>query len=881
MSSLLRKLQDAGIGENFEKYSKLISELTKETAKDTILLLTRNNNHPESFGLLLSSAITKINGLSDSSAELIELLPLILASARPMENPISILFLLLESLASKRDEVPRLKVLEHLSAFEFSVMNVVNLLYRPDTDAVILDILRIKENMTDEFIRVATKIDNQVVAKNISLVLPMLPPKFFVNYNSFLFFFESENHYLRNCLLEILQALVLSFKELENIEAIRETTQHISERLNDVNFYVRSKALSVIGELFKRECVLKDQRNGMIREVLERAKDKTVIVRKKSISLLTQILINHPFRDRKYLDSRSDGNNRMFEDYNEFLDVIEASLSLIVSLLDYNLKTDLVEISGFIKVSYLLKVRGSKEAIQKILGVVFTKDKQIVIDVFKEILAHRGDILYEFINDKAFESILSHLEVDEKILHHNILNGQRVFEGVYVLKQLQRPISEGSALSLLQLISDQLFRSKDEDELKVNIETYINTLCVVKCLKRRTRDNGEILTLCMKNVIKMVFFERSIMKHTVELIYYTSADPEATIEKFLKALCQTRSTLKIIDAVGWVAVNEYYLLERIERVVSRGKTDLSISPEMGIGGSDIRERRKSLEEGRRASLSGISTGSGDGRRTSLGKSGNRLSLRFDELEETLKSKTDEEVADFFFYLKEREILYSKTSMLHQFVPLVKSSLGSSNADVQAVAHSTLFKLMHTSSEFFSEHKHVLLSALESPVVAVRNNAITAFHDFLIFYNTALEPGALFDKLGDKEVGKNALLVIFNLLQKNIIRLKGNAVRLVGRLFDDELGAIVKTLVKMVSGNNNAISVIFYEVFTGDLGSEYVRYLAPFVPVSIQESLFLKCLSKSEGKGEKLKAAYEGFELSEKFIRENSFRPELKVVLSSS
>ncbi|ELA41616.1 uncharacterized protein VICG_01364 [Vittaforma corneae ATCC 50505] len=550
----LKRLQSSKVSESFNEYTQAINKLTKENAKDIILLLSDNNNNEELFKLLLSSAINKITSLSnDSSAELSEFLPYILSSIKLLQNPISILFQLLENLPQKRDEIARLKILEVLSKFEFNVANIINLLYKSDTDTVISDILKIKENMIDEFIRNSIKIDNPTVAKNLSSLLPSLDSKFFVNYNSFLFLFESESHYLRNCLLDIFQILVQKFKEHENIEAIRELTHHISERLCDVNFYVRSKALGVIGELFKTECILKDQRNTLIKDIIDRAKDKTVIVRKRSISLLSQILINHPFRDREHLDrtesmskNMTEVQKRIAEDFDEFVGIMESGLSLIVSLLDYNLKTDLVEISGFIKVSYLLKLKGAKEAIQKILGVVFTKDRQVVVDVFKDILSHRGEILFEFINDKAFEVILSCLEIDEKILYKNVINGHRIFEGVYILRHTQKSVSESTALNLFQYITEILFKSKDEEALKMNIETYINTLCILKNLKHRIDCSSDVFTLCIKNVIKMVFFERSIIKHTVELIYCISSNPEITIGKLLKNLCLTKSTLKIL-----------------------------------------------------------------------------------------------------------------------------------------------------------------------------------------------------------------------------------------------------------------------------------------------------------------------------------------------
>lgn len=858
-----------------DEYAKIINNMTKNTIKKTIDSIS--NTGDETFKVLVGMIINKIMEFSSESVSALnECLPCILNASKSLENPISILFLLLENLSQKKDEVARLKILEILSKHHFSASNIINMLYKEGTHSVALEILQMNEDLVDEFIKTSILIDNPTVTKNVSLILPCLNPKYFVSYNSFISLFESENHHMRNCLLDIFQVLILSFKEQENIEAIRELIDLVSERLYDVNFYVRSKALGVIGDLFRKECILKDQRNHLIREIIERTKDKTVIVRKKSISLLTQIIINHPFKDKTFLEisnlkTTTESQRKMQEDFNEFVELMESCLETIVGLLDYNLKTDLCEISDFIKTAYLLKLKGSKEAIQKILGVVFT-NKETIVDVFKEILTNRGEILYEFINDKAFEAILGCLDIDEKILYKNIFNHQRVFESVYILRQTQKPVSESNGLSLLQFVTDILFRSKDEAELRQNIDTYVNTLCILKNMASRIEHNNEIFTLAIKNVIKMVFFERSVIKNTVEMIYYTSINPELTIGKLLKTLCLTKSTLKIVDAIGSVALNQFYLLERLERSLKKGGVAMKMSIDR-MSLENIRERRKSIEDSRRSSISRLSID------RTFSKTG-KLSLNFEDLQESLKNKADEEIADFFFYLKEKEILYSPDSMLRQFIPVLVDSLQSENPEIKATAYSSMFRCMLVSSEFFNEHSHLLKEALDSPLIAVKNNAIAAIHDFMIFYNTSIDTSLLFDKLTDETVNKNAILVIFDLLQKNIIRLKNNSIQLASLIFDEQLGSITRTLIRNLSSNNNIISSIFYDSYVGGVSVETIRYLAGFIAPTIQETLFLKCI-KNGSDIERLKAVFEVFKLNEKFIKENMYREEMKQIIKTT
>lgn len=859
-----------------ERILDLISTMNESNCKN--ILNKIQALHREDSKNTISLLFSYINRLSSNDiSQLTSNLDQILNFIKQLENSTPILFLLLESFASKKDEIYRFSVLEVLRHETFGIANIIDLLFKNDTEFIILDVLRLKPVMIDEFIRETIKIDNSVASKNIGQIFPVLDISYFLNYKSFLFLFEREHHYLRNCFIDIVENLILYYKDQSNLEAISELTLLLYERLIDVNFYVRNRALGAIANLFKSEAILKDQRNVIIKEIMERAKDKTVIVRKRSINLLSQILLNHPFKNRTNLLRTEDepelGSNQtnMNLDFEEFTTLMENTLQIVVSLLDDSLKTDILEISTFIKIAYLLRLKGSKQAIYKILGVVFTKDKNIVIDIFKEILLKRGEILYEFINDKAFEIILQSLDIDEKMLFKNVYEGEKVFESIYILKQLKRHISEQNAMMLLNHMTSMLFSSSNEEELNINVKSYINTLCIIKNLRYRIEHNHEIFNLVIKNTIKMVFYEVSLIKMVVNLIYSTSVNPEATVSKLLKNLCLSKSSLKILDSIGWIALNQYYLQERFEKK-SKGIKVGDLSNAVLVDGSSLREKRKSLEEIRRNSLGGMSSE----KQTIMGDMF-RLSLKLDDLEETLKNKSEEEIADFFFYLKETEILYSKTSMLHQFIPFLKESLRSQNSDIQTVAYSSLFKCMLISSTFFSENFNYIGEALDHPNNAVKNIAVVALHDFIIFYNSYFENSILFSRLSDPEINKNVLLIIFGLLQKNIIRVKNNSVKILNLLFDERLGNIVRTIIRTFSTNNNIISVMFFEAYTSELSIEHLKFLAYYVGSNIQESMFLKCLKSGMPK-DRLKVVFNVFDLGEKFIKDNAFRDEIRELI---
>lgn len=913
------------VSEYSHEYSKMIENATMANLVDIISLISNNNDNESITKTLLYEFITKVASFENSPFEII--LPYILNIAKNMESSASLLFYILGYLKNKKDEHLRLRIFDCLNKTGFTLNSVIDLLNKQETHNLVSELLLMNKVEIDDFIRAAVKITTPMAVKNISYIFPSLPIHYFINYNSFMFLFENESYSLRCAFLEIIENLILYFKEQNNLESVKCLTIILRERLVDINFYVRTRALGIIADLFRRECILKEQRNSMISEIIGRVKDKTVVVRKKSVNILGQILINHPFKNREDLSQNVENienipkNNsinsnlknsdkllikQMEEDFNIFIDLMESALVSITELLEINLKTDIVEIGTFIKIAYILKLKGSAESLKKLLGLVFSKDKQVVVDIFKEIISRRNEVIFEFIGDRAFEETLRYLQIDEKLLYRSFYAGIKRYEILSILHKAGCRISEANGLTLLTEATSVLFGSQDENEVSENIKIYNRALQICQKLRGRVPHNHDILKLAAKNLVKMIFYERGVIKNTVELIYSISQNPEKNCEKLLKNLCLTQSKIKIIDCMGWVALNEYYMLERLEKnLISNSNSGKNIENsgrkciENNIRKSiennkefnkdyrnnslvieELRERRKSIEEGRRLSI------------------GAKISLKVDGLQENMESKTEEEISDFFFYLRERAILYSSESMLSQFIPVLNSCLNNNdgnnnnlnsnindtnnntidaNNDIAITAYSTMNRLMLTSSIFFNEYKQIFLDSLYHTSSIIRNNAVIAFHDLIIFYNSELDSSVLFSLLSDQSVNKNVILVIYSLLHKCIIRIKGNSVAMINMLDDVNIGDIVKSIVRAFSGNNNVMSVIFYESFLSDVNISHLKYLCNYVSKNIQESLFIKCLGSGVS-AERIKCVYNSFELSEKFISENSFRDELKAIM---
>jgi hypothetical protein len=101
------------------------------------------------------------------------------------------------------------------------------------------------------------------------------------------------------------------------------------------------------------------------------------------------------------------------------------------------------------------------------------------------------------------------------------------------------------------------------------------------------------------------------------------------------------STIKLLDCFGWVALNEHNLLER--RAVQMFPAEpWGRWPECAAREEERRRERRRRERKRRG-------GPAEFCRKKRGK----ISLRLDELKEAMKNKSDEEIADFLFFLKEK------------------------------------------------------------------------------------------------------------------------------------------------------------------------------------------------------------------------------------
>jgi condensin complex subunit 1 len=128
------------------------------------------------------------------------------------------------------------------------------------------------------------------------------------------------------------------------------------------------------------------------------------------------------------------------------------------------------------------------------------------------------------------------------------------------------------------------------------------------------------------------------------------------------------------------------------------------------------------------------------------------------------------------------------------------------------------------------------------------------------------------------VKKNALLVVYNLLLKNVLKLRGYSASLTFLLLDpdEEIREMVKKLLRHVATREGIISTIFYEAVTSKNEDvpKIIDFLVGLVDEKIKEAVFMKAL-RSKTSPVVLRYMYETFGLSEKFIEEVAHLGEFK------
>ncbi|KAM0671426.1 chromosome condensation complex Condensin [Ordospora colligata] len=897
VASRLRKL---AISEGRDEYQMLVTNADRYDNKIEIFeLLGRKCNALSEVMPLLFTFCSKLS--IDDEHLLGKIIDFMrgckdINSREECEWIIKILFLIVEMSKEKRKGSGiRLKLTECIKIYGEKtgiVSHLIDLMSSKSGGDTIWPILESTPSICGEFVRACMNQTSQTVQKNLSVLLPQLSERhaeLFCDYEKFDEFCDSEYFFMRSCFLEVYMNLVGYFKTNRDVEKMNDIIDLIVERMSDTYFLVRQKALHILGALFERNSISIGKRAHVIDGVCSRILDKTVAVRKRAIGLCCSVLANHPFVSEQTLEKRAvkdikdECERRYYEDLNDFHDSMKKAQKSIMELLSGDVRTEAGDCIEFMKLALHYGIEGSDKAFSQIFRLVWTREVDLLAQSFRDLLIqkkqngmHAFVFLKRFVRqcgDYSFERILKELyrrgyleKSFTNELRSVFMQGSYLFESSYLLLHTSKPISVDSLREMLICTTNMLFSSKGEDELATMLSVYKN---VIRIRTRQKVDPAdEIITLMIKNLTKMVFFDHQVVEMTVDAIYGLSAQPEISSVALIKGICSaSKGGMKIVCAVGCVAIRHMQYLEELEKLVKAKR--ISVNVDRSVLTPEITERRKSINASRLSiSMMANDEGKVDGIPRDI-----EIEIN-SNISPKLMDRSEEEISDFFFYVKEKEMLYGNNSVICMFKKMIEEMCVSECDDAKVVAYTALYKLMCVSFEYFSSHYQAFIASMKHLDARIRANAIVAMSDFLQNYNTAVEGdcGLLIDALGDTDIDvrKNAFLVIHTLLTKNFIKIKGYGSRLVALLGDDDLSMrrMAENLLIQISKNETTIAALFYEAVTAQdaMLMQHIEFLTELIGEKVKENLFAK-ISRSKVHPDLLKRIHDAFCLNSKLTED--------------
>ncbi|KAM0687413.1 hypothetical protein COBT_001346 [Conglomerata obtusa] len=911
------------VSSNLQSYTSLV-ETTKSPSITLTEIMSNNDSLIDTLGLIYTLT-TKHESIHSEVLSICKKIDTKEEDYAVKEWVIKILFVIFEKI-KKKNEIKK-EALRILSEIKFDLTNfILSALNHEENIEIVKEIISHVKfyGIIPEILKEIKRNNSINIIKNV--------PSILTNFHEFLskeeidFLCESEHSFLRSCFIDILYKKIIESKtekrEKENVnptsassesiedevvveknEALDEQTIYLfMERLSDINHFVRARALQLIGNLFN-EGFINDKLLEVLIVVGNKILDKTCIVRKRAICFFSNFLM---IRDQEIINS-------------ELNDIIHMALQKSLLLMNMKITTEVLEIIHFIKLSYFYKIKNSKAAFESIFNLIWDqKTKKIVLECIKEIIDRSDPInfFYSFCKEnesykKTIKSIKFKNNWIER-MQNDFYSGNFYYESSFILSNVKRIKFDPRLISHSTIV---LFKSSSQEELIENCKIYKNVLKIVlrseSCKCNNIKCNlceikEESLIQIIKNLVKMNFIEYEIIDLTIRILF-KNKNFEKNIKKMIELLNLKDDNIKIVYSLGTICTEVNNFLENIEKNVKNIKLDETIDEK-------IKEKRKSITKLNLKRLS-VSVNNTFIENSVIENTFVNQSVVDCTFLKDLKEKEDkEEVSDFIFYLKEKEMIYSKESLIREYIPLLKEMLREinynklinnkifneienniddnnieyivnnennnieninieinsgknkssnnegkysleikTNEEIQNIAYITLYKIMLCSSEFFLENIEYLEKGLNSKNLLVKNSSIFALADFITLYSAWVENFNiyLFNILENEEniiIKKNCIIIIYKLIKKNYIKIKGYGRIFVKLINDNEIGDVFMKIIN--SSTENDISNMIYEALTEkEIDSDLlycVEKLMKFIDKEkVKESLFNKICDKNK------------------------------------
>mgnify|MGYP003365799755 CR=1 FL=1 len=209
---------------------------------------------------------------------------------------------------------------------------------------------------------------------------------------------------------------------------------------------------------------------------------------------------------------------------------------------------------------------------------------------------------------------------------------------------------------------------------------------------------------------------------------------------------------------------------------------------------------------------------------------------------------EDDFSDAVQAIKEKELLYGKSSLLAEYVPMVKRIVEEqkefADSRLQRQAVLCLCKLMCISPRFCQDNLTLLLNVMENsrdPVV--RSNAVLGLGDMAVCFNSIIDTNKnyLYGRLQDPDlmVQRTCLMTVTFLILAGQVKVKGQLAQM-AKLYVNKDPAIVdmcKLFFTELATKENAIYNGFIDMFSGLITDEkladvdfncIIRFVVPFI-----------------------------------------------------
>ncbi|KAG7886457.1 hypothetical protein KL938_000110 [Ogataea parapolymorpha] len=545
-----------------------------------------------------------------------------------------------------------------------------------------------------------------------------------------------------------------------------------------------------------------------------------------------------------------------YADAVEFIKLVHKATTLCCELLYSRSKNEVIESMGFFVLADAYGIENCQIGIKRMLHLIWMKgsneDGNMVVDKLiecyknlyltapeKSSMVQRSSYLASNLIKLTFNSSVADLASLEKLLgelytksyidHHVVqvlwqffssdTSTKRQKRGAIIILGMLSVADHGIALKGLDLILNVGLNYKNTDWI----------LCRFSCiaLRRIVPSKASI------NGYRMTKEDEAIQRLSAALLQYTAdGDWFGMAEEALNSIYVISSCPDVVCSnILKSKANDVYSSESDEshdKVVSLSQLLFLIGH---VGLKTIIHLEKCETEFKNRKIA----------------SENKKTEQQNELD-MIGGTTEDDFTDAVQVVKEKELLYSETGVLAQFVPLVKEIVTHpkdyNDRRLQRQAILCLSKLMCISSRFCEENLALFLKIMEtSEDPVVRSNAVLGLGDMAVCFNNVIDTSKdfLYGRLQDKDimVQRTCLMTVTFLILAGQVKVKGQLAQMAKLYVNEDPGIVdmCKLFFTELATKDNAIYNGFIDMFSGLAADfelsrksfkEIIKFVVPFL-----------------------------------------------------